>query len=157
MCFNLCPLPLVLSVGATARSLPPLSFLSHQAFAHIDEVSLSPVFSRLKTSSSLIFVAPCWTHSSKSVCLSHWGAQDVASPVLSRLEGHLPQPLAMLLLMYPRILLAFFSTRAHCRLLVSLLSSRTPKSFSAKLLSSQLAPARTDAYARHGSLFFVSY
>lgn len=38
----------------------------------------------------------------------------VVSPVLSRGQDHLPPQLVTLLLMQPRILLAFFAARAHC-------------------------------------------
>jgi len=49
--------------------------------------------------------------------------------------------LATLLLMQPRILLAFFAARAHCWLMSSLVSSRTTRFFSLKLLSSQFDPS----------------
>ena len=48
--------------------------------------------------------------------------------------------LAMLLLMQPRMLLAAFATRVHCNPMVSLFATRTPRSFSAQLLSSLAVP-----------------
>jgi len=47
--------------------------------------------------------------------------------------------LAVLFLMQPRMLLAFFAVRTHCWLMFNLLSTRTSKSHSAELLSSHLA------------------
>lgn len=51
--------------------------------------------------------------------------------------------LAMLCLMQPRRLLAAFAARAHCRLLVNLVSTGIPRYFSTKLLSSSSAPICT--------------
>jgi len=55
----------------------------------------------------------------------------------SGVEGQNPFPpldlLATLLLMQPRIWLAFWAASAHCWVILSLLSTRTPKSFSAAL------------------------
>lgn len=45
------------------------------------------------------------------------------------------KPLASLILRQPRIPLAFFVTRTHSWLMFSLMGRRTPRSFSAKLLS----------------------
>ena len=44
--------------------------------------------------------------------------------------------LATFFLMYPRMPLAFLATRAHCWLMVHLLSTRTSKSLPEELLSS---------------------
>ena len=49
--------------------------------------------------------------------------------------------LATPLLMEPRILLAFQAASAHCWLMSSFLSTRTPKSFSARLLSRTSSPS----------------
>lgn len=49
--------------------------------------------------------------------------------------------LAMLFLMQPRTWLAFFIVKAHLWLMFNLFSTRTPKSHSADLLSSHLAPS----------------
>ncbi|PKU48619.1 hypothetical protein llap_1071 [Limosa lapponica baueri] len=54
--------------------------------------------------------------------------------------------LAMLFLMHPRIALAFLATKAHCWLMVILLSTRTPKPFAAELLSAELL---TESYKIH--------
>jgi len=49
--------------------------------------------------------------------------------------------LATLLLMHPRIPLAFLAARVHCYLMVNLLSTRTLRSLSKELLSSRSAPS----------------
>jgi len=49
--------------------------------------------------------------------------------------------LATLLLMHPRIPLAFLAIRAHCWLMVKLLSTSTPRSLSAELLSNRSTPS----------------
>lgn len=54
--------------------------------------------------------------------------------------------LMMFFLMQPKRLSAFFATRPHCWLMISLMSTRTPSSFSAKLLSSWMVPACTGAW-----------
>ena len=43
--------------------------------------------------------------------------------------------------MHPRIPLAFLAARAHCWLMVNLLSTRTPRSLSAELLYSRSTPS----------------
>jgi len=48
--------------------------------------------------------------------------------------------LAMLFLIPPKIPLAFLATRAHYWIMANLLLTRTPKSFSAELLSSRSYP-----------------
>lgn len=58
----------------------------------------------------------------------------------SGVSPHLPQPAGDAPSEAAWRLLAFFSTWAHRWLVVSLLSTRTPSSFSGKMLSSQLAP-----------------
>jgi len=51
---GLCPLPPVLSLDATEKSLSSYSLLpSHQVFTHMDESSLSLLLSRLNSPSSL--------------------------------------------------------------------------------------------------------
>ena len=49
--------------------------------------------------------------------------------------------LAILLLMQPRIPLAFFTARAHGWFMFSLVSTRTPRASSVKLLSSWFVPS----------------
>lgn len=46
-----------------------------------------------------------------------------------------------LFIMQPKVLLAVFAARAYCCLVYSLVSTRTPRSFTAKLLSSPLGPS----------------
>jgi len=48
--------------------------------------------------------------------------------------------LAMLFLMHPKIPLAFLATRTHCWFTANLLSTGTPRSFFAELLSSRSVP-----------------
>lgn len=55
-------------------------------------------------------------------------------------------PLAIHCLMQPRIPFAFFTVKAHCWLVFSLVPTRTIRSFSDKLLSSWVAPACTGAW-----------
>lgn len=64
-----------------------------------------------------------------------------------RVEGRTTSPelLAMLFVMHPRIILAFFATDTHFWLTANLLSIRTPRSFSAELLSWR-SVACTDVY-----------
>ena len=49
--------------------------------------------------------------------------------------------MTMLLLMQPRILLAFWATSAHCWVMLSFWSTSTPESFSTGLLATFLCPA----------------
>lgn len=37
LCFNVCPLPLVISLGTTKKSLAPSSLLPQEVFMHIRE------------------------------------------------------------------------------------------------------------------------
>ena len=65
-------------------------------------------------------------------------------PHQGSVEGkeNLPRPAGhTLLLMHPRIPLAFLAARAHCWLMVNLSSTRTPRSLSAELLSSRSTPS----------------
>jgi len=55
-------------------------------------------------------------------------------------DNHLPRLAATPLLMQPRRLLASWATSAHCWLMSSFLYTRTPKSFSAVLLTMSSAP-----------------
>ena len=57
--------------------------------------------------------------------------------------------LVTLVLMQPRICLAFWAARAHCWFMSSLPSTRTPKSFSARLTSIVLYPAYIDNWSSH--------
>lgn len=133
----------VLSLRATEKSLAaPSSFSPIRYLVYI--VVRSPpslFFTRLKSSSSLsLSYMTCATPTPVSRYLPCTGeprtrhsTPDASSSVL-RVErkDHLPQPASKAL--------AFAATRVHCWLTVSLLSTRTPTSSSAKLLSSQSAP-----------------
>jgi len=110
LCLSLCPLPLVLSVGTTERSLAPSSLLlPTQVFVHTDEITPSLLFSRLSSPSIpslssydrcsspfIILVAFRWSHPSRSMSHLYWGAQcwtqqsRSVSPGLSRGEGSPP-------------------------------------------------------------------
>lgn len=95
LCFSLCPLPLVLSLGTTEKSSVLFAF-SLQVFIHIDKIPLSLFFSRLNIPSSLslslharcsspliIFVALHWTVSSMSwKRVSKWVPGNIAQNAL---------------------------------------------------------------------------
>jgi len=81
--FGLCPLPLILLLGTTVKSLSSSSLHSPSIFVYTAEILLSLLFSRLNSPSSLslssqercstpfsIFVGLHWTFSSSSVSLS---------------------------------------------------------------------------------------
>uniref|UniRef100_A0A8B9QH24 Glycoprotein endo-alpha-1,2-mannosidase n=2 Tax=Apteryx owenii TaxID=8824 RepID=A0A8B9QH24_APTOW len=90
LCFSLCPLPLILSLGTTEKSLAPSSLDPPIRYLYLlIRISLSLLFSRLNRPSSLsffsykqcsspliVFVALCWTCSSRSVSVLYWGAQN---------------------------------------------------------------------------------
>ena len=94
-----------------------------------------------KCSSPLsVFVALLWTHSNSStssLCcgLQAW-MQCCQWSLMSRAEGdnHLPDLLAILLLVQPKTQLAFWVASAHWQLMLSL-STNTPKSFFSELTS----------------------
>lgn len=77
-------------------------------------------------------------------CLSGTG-KPCTRQALNKGEGSPFLDLLGTLLMPPRILLAFFASRTCCWLLFNLLYTRIPRSVSAKLLSSQVAPAHSGA------------
>jgi len=98
----------------------------------------------------IISVARFWTLSSMSMSLLCWGAQNWTQRSRCNLtsaeqKGRLTSLLlmAMFPLVQPRYcwLFCFLATRAHCLLMVNLVSTRTPRSFSAKLLCSWAAPS----------------
>ena len=93
-----------------------------------------------------IFVALHWTLSRRSMSFFGLGSSELDTvfqmwPHQSRVEveDHLPRPDGHSPLMHPRIPLAFMATRAHCWLMANLSFTRTPRSFSAELLSSRSA------------------
>lgn len=144
-------LSLVLSLYTMEKNLSQSSLLPipHQAFIHIDSIPLNLPFSRLdnpsplsispykKCSKPLIIFWVLWWTCSSSPCLSCTGELRTghhSSPVRSRGEGyHLPWPA---LPNAAQELLVFFAMRVHCLLMFSLVSTRTHRLFSAKLLSS---------------------
>lgn len=122
----MCPLPLLLSLGITQKSLalsclfPPVRCL-----CTLIRFPLSLLFSGLKSPGSLsfssydkyfkcsvVFVALHWTHFSRRITS------------LSLL--------VTLVRIQPRVLMAAFARRSHCWLMVRLSSTRTPRAFSAK-------------------------
>ncbi|KAK4832903.1 hypothetical protein QYF61_026546 [Mycteria americana] len=99
--------------------------------------SLSQSAQERCSSPLIIFVALLWTHSNRSMSFLYWGPQtQMQYPRwgLTRVEqrGRITSLdlLVTLLLMQPRIQLAFWAASAHCRVLLSFLSTNTPKSFS---------------------------
>jgi len=64
----------------------------------------------------------------------------VASPGQNRTGGSHPLACWPLLVMHPRIPLAFLAARAHCQFTANPLSTRTCRSFSAELPSGRPAP-----------------
>ena len=93
-----------------------------------------------------IFVALHWTPSRSSLSFLNWGAQNGTQ---NSWCGHTRTEwrgrttslnlLAIFFVIHLRRPLAFLATRAHCWLMVSLLSARTPMSFYSEL-SSRSAP-----------------
>ncbi|KAK4827750.1 hypothetical protein QYF61_021221 [Mycteria americana] len=91
----------------------------------------------------ITLVALCRTLSSMSMSPLYWGAQNRTQCSRCGLtsaeqRGRITSLdlLAILLLMQPRIPSAFFKGRVHCLLIFNLVSTRTLRSFSAKLFSS---------------------
>lgn len=155
----MCPLHLVLSLGVAEKSLAP-SFFSHPRYFYtLAGFPLRFLFFRLISHSSLslsshirfskpldIFMALSWTHSSMSVSLV------VGSPALGialhiclargeQREGITSLDLLVTFcLIQPRRHLTSFAARVHCWFMFSLVSTRTPQVFSAKLLFSSKLP-----------------
>jgi len=89
-----------------------------------------------------------WPHSNRSISFVCWGLQSWTQGswwALTRAEqrGRVPSLdlLATMLLMQPRVWLAFWAASAHCRVMLSFSSTSTPKSFSSGLLSVHPAPS----------------
>jgi len=69
-----------------------------------------------------------------------------------------PDLLTMIPLMQHKSLFVFLAIRAHCCLMFKMLSTRTPRSFSPKLLSSQLAPCTylcMGLFVTKGRIFYI--
>lgn len=86
--------------------------------------------------SIIIFMAVCWTHSSTSMCLLQWGAQNWmwhSSCVLTSAEWRGRTTSLVLLvtlpLMHPCTPITLFATVTHLCLMFNLVSSRTLSSF----------------------------
>lgn len=137
-----CPLVPALSVCTTKNSLassllPPIRYLHTPGCPSSLTLSLY-----VRCSPPLIFMALHWTHSSVSTCPSYWETQHWTQQLtygLTRARtGRITSidPLAALRFMQLRRLLAFFAARAHSILMSNLVSTRTPWSFPAELLSS---------------------
>ena len=165
--FHFVPLLLVLLLGTIEKSLA--SPFLHPPFRYLYTLMRSPLsllFSKLTSSSSLsfssqkgcsspfiIFVALHWTLSNTSVYLLYWGAQHWTQHsryglTSTEQRGRITSLdlLAILHLMLATVPLTF-ATGAHFWLAFNLVTTRTPESFSAKLLSSWVAPAYVDAWA----------
>lgn len=112
-------------------------------------VSASP-----RTTDASVPLSPlCWTHSIKSMSvLCHVMTCQVVHSWLCGAPnyGHTSAEwrgritcfdLWSLHFILPRMVLAFFSVKLHCWLVISFLSPRTPMAFSTELLSSKLAPS----------------
>ncbi|XP_066851872.1 lethal(3)malignant brain tumor-like protein 2 isoform X4 [Anser cygnoides] len=108
VCSSLCPLPLVLSLGTTEKSLVPLCL--HLPFS-------TPM-------SFLSWGAQKWTQRSRcSLTSAEWRGRITSLYLL-----------ATCFLMQLGILLVYFAPRVHCWLMFNLVSTRTPGSFLAKVL-----------------------
>lgn len=147
------------------KNLAPSLLHSHRVYIlHIYRIPLS-LFSRLSVSSLslssndrcsnhlIIIMASHWTHSSMSMSLLHWGAQNwtqhskCVSPVLNKREVSPLDLLAVLCLMQPRMLLSFFATRVYCWLPLNFLSTRTMCPFLRSCFPDEQASACTGVQA----------
>ena len=162
LCFSFCPLPLVLSLGTTEKSLAPSSL--HFAFSYLYTLirsALSLLFSRLNSPSALglsscercfspfdIFPVLHWTLQYVRVSLvldkrsTGHSTPAIASSVLSRGEGSCSSACWQYF--------ASCSPGYHAHSLqqvFDLVSTRTLMSFSDKLLSSWVAPAYIDVWS----------
>lgn len=79
------------------------------------------------------------------VCPGFSCSEEPRTPSMDEQRGRITSLdlLAVLCLMHSRIPLAFFAARAHCCLMFNSVSTRTPISFSAKLLSASWPPPCT--------------
>ena len=149
-CFSLCPLPLVLSLGTTEQSLslsslhPPFRYLctfmrSLWAFFSpgwtVPALPTSPYRRDAPVPSSSL--QPLAWLCSMSVSLLYWKAhnriQDSSCSLTSSDQGVRIIFLDTLItfpLMQSRVSSAFFITRTHCWLTISLVSTRSPGAFS---------------------------
>lgn len=132
---------------------------SHQVY--VNPFMRSPrVFSRLSPSSPSLssyercsnplftLVALCWALYITLMPALYWGAQNWVQYCRCDLTGYERRGRitsldlwTMLLLMQPRMKPTFSATRAHCWLMVSALTTGTPRAFSAEPLSICSAPS----------------
>ena len=96
----------------------------------------------------MIFVALLWTRSKTSMSFLCWGLQNWMQYSRWGLTGAEQRSrttslnmLATLILMQPRIRLAFWAASARCQLMLNFSSTSTHKSFSSGLLSSHSLPS----------------
>ena len=95
----------------------------------------------------IIFVVLLWTLSSLSASFwcskdQNWTQYSSCSLASAEESGIMTSSLLVMpLLMQPGILLACFAAAAHCSLMLSLLSTKTPRSLSTELLPSQVDPS----------------
>ena len=161
LCFSLCPLPLVLLPGSTEKSLalsplhPPQRYLYMLISYPIVLVSWTiaspdwavPAFSAsphrrgapVSSSSWPLWDSLCTI----SMSLLYWAAQKWTQDSRCGLTGAEERERITSLhfcLMQWRIPFAFSAARADCWLMGNWVSTRTPRSFFAKVLSSQGAP-----------------
>lgn len=152
LCFSLCPLLLVRSLGITEKSLalssqslrysyvlmrpsqasstPGCTVSALSAFPHRKDTPVPSPFSR-----PFAGLVPVVSHVSWiGEPITRYSTPGVALPRLSR-EGWPYLTCWQHFLTQPRILLVLFEARVHWRFIFSVLSTRTPMSFSAKLLS----------------------
>lgn len=156
-CFILCLLPLFLAFNTTKKSLVPSSLhLSFRYFYTLIRSLWSLLFSRLNSPRSLsfsskelspfiTFMAFFWTLASMSMLLLLRSTDldlttlGVASPRLRRGEGSPYFGNTSLNTAQDTIGLLYI--RTHCRIMLSLVSTKTSKYFSTKLLSSWAVPS----------------
>lgn len=124
-----------LSTWAAVKKIP--SFPSRSTTAKWSQLSQLFLIGNMLWSSPWPFpgIYPVWPFLSCSESSDlHPALQVWPYPFSLQSKSHLPWPADSTLLMQPRTALAFFVARAHCWLMFSLVSSRTPKSFTTKLL-----------------------
>ena len=142
-------LSLVLSLGTTETSLAlsslcPLRSSLNLLFSRLNSPrSLSLSLRNRCSSTFIMLMALCWRLYGISLSFLYWGGQKY--PQHSRCgltsaeqRGRITSLdlMATLPLMQPRIPLAFLVARAHCWLTLNLVSTKSPSSFSTKLLPS---------------------
>lgn len=133
---------------------------NNQMFIYVEKIPLSFCFSRLNSSISfslssyimfshplIIFVVHPWTCSRIHTSLftgklrCRWITPDMTHQVWAEVKDHLPQTAAIAFLnAHHEACISFPYTKSNCCPKVKLVSTRTSRSFSAKLFSSQKCP-----------------